>query len=194
MTRQYHKIALATAAVLGLASVVNTAHAGWTYGSYDRKSYTGAQCQPAYGIHSPDFTIYKGGLRNDNASYRWVSCAITFDAEDALDSTDSDGTTPAGYFELDVYLDYSGAAASYTTNCTLAGRTPFGTNLTQAGSVTSGATATAQSIYFSAAPLDGLAIGNQATIQVSCLLPPKVALGTIKVYEAGRTDENFYTP
>lgn len=181
--------------MLGLILLSGAATAAMNY-DWDRKSYSGAQCQPAYGNQSADFTIFQGRLRNDAGGNRWVSCAITFDAEDTLDSADSSLATPAGGFNLYVFLDYSGVPAgpSFTTNCTLAGRDPSGVNLTQALSVASTKTTTQQSIYFTGVPLDGLAIGDQATIQISCLLPSKIALTTVKVYELGRTDETYYTP
>lgn len=196
MNTRQTKVATATAAVVGLLLLSGTVSAAQVY-DWDRKSYTGAQCQPVYGIHSSHFTIYQGRLRNDSDGNRWVSCAITFDAEDTLDSTDGyDTATADGGFNLRVYLDYSGVPAgpSFTTNCTLAGRLPNGTSYLQTLGVTSTKTATTQNIYFSGVPLDGLSIGSNGVIQLSCLLPTQVGLSAIKVYENGRTDINYYTP
>ena len=184
----------AATTIVGLSMLSSAANAASNYG-WDRKSYTGAQCQPAYGIQSNDFTIYQGRLRNDAAGQRWVSCAITFDAEDALDQADSNSTTPAGGMTVRVWLDYSGVpSGAVTTNCTIAARDPFGLSATQSSSVNSPATASQQSITFTPPGFTGVDIGNDATVQVSCLLPSKVALASIKVYEDGHTDEYTYTP
>lgn len=188
-------ILAAATAVMALSMLSSAAHAASTY-DWDRKSYTGAQCQPAYGIQSNDFTIYQGRLRNDAAGLRWVSCAITFDAEDGIDQADTDLSTPAGGFSLRVWLDYSGVpAGAVTTNCTIAARDPYGLSATESASASSGATASPVQINFAPSAFTGTVnIGNDATIQVSCLLPSKVAISAIKVYEDGRTDEYTYSP
>lgn len=192
-----HTALAAATAALGLTMLSSAANAGNNY-DWDRKSYTGAQCQPAYGIQSNDFTIYQGRLRNDAAGVRWVSCAITLDAEDTIDQGDVDTATADGGIQVRVWLDYSGVpdgVASYTTNCTIAARDPYGLSATQTLGVTSGKTSTQQSISFMPNSFTGVvAVGNDAAVQVSCLLPSKVALSAIKVYEYGRTDEYYYTP
>ncbi|HET6436120.1 MAG TPA: hypothetical protein VFG18_10525 [Xanthomonadaceae bacterium] len=184
-------VTLALATTLFSGAVSAASNYGW-----DRKSYTGAQCQPAYGIQSGDFTIFQGRLRNDAAGLRWVSCAITFDAEDGLDQADTDNATVAGAFEIRVWLDYSGITApgSFKTSCTIAARGPYNTSVTETLDVTAPKTSTQQAITFVPSSLNGYSIGNDVTIQASCLLPSKVALAGIKVYEYGRTDEYLYTP
>jgi hypothetical protein len=193
-----HTALAAATAALGLTMLSTAAQAGNNY-DWDRKSYTGAQCQPAFGNQSNDFTIYQGRLRNDAAGVRWVSCAITLDAEDTIDQADGyNTTTSAGGLQVRVWLDYSGVPSgvtSYTTNCTIAARDPDGLSLTETVGVTSAKTTTQQAVNFQPAAFTGtVAVGNDAAVQVSCLLPSKVALSTLKVYENGRTDEYSYTP
>lgn len=185
--------------VIGLGAI-GTAFAGNNWASYDRKTYTGAQCQPAYGIHSKDFTIVQGRLRNDNAAPRYTSCAITFDSEYSVDQTDFDNTTADGAIEIRVYLDYSAVpdivGTTYETSCTLAGRDldGGGATKTETLAVSSGRTSTPQTLIFEGATWTGLSIGSNYSLQVSCLQPYNVALIGYKIYELGETGHYYYTP
>lgn len=186
-------------ALVALAAVSTPAFSGSNWTAWDRKTYTGAQCQPAYGIHSKDFTIFQGRLRNDNPAARWSSCAITLDSECSINQSDSDITTCSGTLEVDVYLDYSAVpdvpGTTYETTCTLAGRALAGSlSKTETLAVSSGRTSTPQHLYFTGSVWTGLSIGSQHSLQVSCLQPSKVALIGYKIYEAGQTGNYIYTP
>ena len=174
--------------------------AGDFWNSYDRKVYTGAQCQPAWGNQSADFTIFAGTLRNMAAGNRWASCALTFDQEGTVSSADTDNTTSAGALSVLVRLDYSAVAAGpeFTTNCSVRSVEPSGTSTVVADSVTSTKTASSREVLFTTAEMgafDGsLSIGSHDSIQVSCLLPPAVAIEIVKIYEYGDTGAYRYIP
>lgn len=185
--------------LLGLAAVSAQVLAGNNWRSYDRKTYTGAQCQPAWGIHSKDFTIYQGKLRNENDAARWSSCAITFDSEFSIDQVDTNNTTASGKMRVLVMLDYSAVpnipGTTYETSCTLSGRDLDGTlSKTQTLAVSAGRTNTVQTLDFQGSVWTGLSIGANHSLQVSCLQPSKVALIGYKIYEYGETGHYYYTP
>lgn len=185
-------------AALGLVAICAPAFAGDNWSFYDRKTYTGAQCQPANGAHAMDFTIFQGRMRNDNASARWSTCAITFDSENSIDQADGSSTTAQGAIRVLAFLDYSAVpnvvGVTYKTTCTLSGRGPYTASKTQTLSVTSGRTTTVQELDFQDAIWTGLNIGNHESLQLSCQQPSKVALIGFKIYEEGETGHYYYTP
>jgi hypothetical protein len=186
-------------ASLALVLAAGSVDAGSNWGTYDRKTYTGAQCQPATGSQSSDFVIFAGTLRNMSGGLRWASCAITFDQEGTVDSTDTDHTTTAGALALRAYLDYSAVPAGidFTTDCTVRSLAPSGASTTVSKSTTAQKTAGTVSVIFSTAdlaPLDGMNIGNHVSLQMSCRLPAKAGIRIVKIYEYGQTGSYYYTP
>lgn len=187
----------AVAALLAAATSAN-AIAGSTWSSYDRMTISGAQCQPSTGSQWPDFVVNPDGIRNMHTAYfRYISCAIPFQSENAINQSDNDNTTPAGAMSVTLVLDYSQVAvgSNHQTDCTLFGRN--GTTVQSAvASVQATKTTDLQYLAFgNSSALEGLSIGNTATqVVLNCRLPPKVKLTNIKTYEEGETGNYYYTP
>jgi hypothetical protein len=191
--------ACAAIAALVAAATFGHATAGSAWTSYDRMTISGAQCQPSTGSQWPDFVVNPDGIRNMHPAYsRYISCAIPFQSENAIDQSDFSGTTAAGAMEVTLALDYSQVAvgSNHRTDCTLFGRNGGSVAQSDVGSVQSAKTADLQYIAFGASSaLQGINISSHATqVVLNCRLPPKVKLTNIKTYEHGETGNYYYTP
>jgi hypothetical protein len=163
----------------------------------NRKVMSGAQCQPSNGTQWGDFLINPDGIRNIHPTYnRYVSCALVLDADANYDQADFDTTTTAGYWSVEVGLDYSqiAPATSLTTNCTVFRHNFDGTvqsegfTVTGNGQIPTVSGGSAPTIATGATPI------NPDTFSINCRLPSKVKLTYIKTYEYMDTDGYYYTP
>lgn len=187
---------LIATSVLTLLAGTNLAYAAASYG-FDRKIFTGAQCQPAIGAQMSDFAVNVDGIRNLATTARYITCIIPIDTDATINQLDSDSSTADGPFYLSMTFDYSQvpATGTYTTDCTFVNRT-FSTQATTAFSVTSGRVlgSLVPTYPGNVAAADGVNTFTFNSYSFNCLLPSKVKLVHIYYSEETATDGYSYTP
>lgn len=192
----HHRQAFLGPSLLALLCASALAEAGNNY-DWDRKTMTGAQCQPSTGSQWGDFVVNPDGIRNIAAANRYISCTVPIDSETNIDQADFDLTTAAGRMDGYLKFDYSlvPATGTYTTTCTLFNK-HWTTNATTASttvSVTSGRTTSIVSGFFAGTTFNGIGTLGGA-FAFNCRLPPQVKLVRIYWAESSKSDGYYYTP